>query len=365
MVKSAFRFGYNEELVEKKPEKLHEDRWLRDDVYRSEIPEFTAEEMIECAACKRKSPPNRLKCLYCGAEFVDVEPMRVQLPIKKLESHEFGFNVVIKPFENDISRETSIQLGRLVKLSSETIVSIFQTQKYLPLARVESEKDAEAICVLLGESGIDSIVVSDRTLLIEQPARRLRSISFADDAITFVLFSSNEKLQVLPDDISNMVFGRIIERRISSKSSIRTSMSERLTDSGKKKPDTSEISGDEPVIDIYLFGNGIPFRISTHGFDFSSLGAKKKLIANENLSAMFDHLQSVLPNAIADTNYEKMRALVGCVWEVEEKTDSGGVHRQPMGKFERTSESVISNERQFERYSRLQFQLSQMSDPNK
>jgi len=230
---------------------------------------------------------------------------------------------------------------------------------------VESEKDAEAIRLLLDEAGIGSIVVSDKTLRIEQPARRLRSISFADDEITFVLFSSNEKLRVVPGDISNLVFGRIIERRISSKSSIRTSMSERLTDSGKKKPDTSEISGDEPVIDVYYGGNGIPFRISTHGFDFSSLGAKKKLIANENLSAMFDHLQSVLPNVIADTNYEKTRALIGYVWEVEEKTDSGGVQRQPMGKFERTSESVVSNERQFERYSRLQFQLSQMGNLNK
>src|SRR4051812_23599259 len=63
---------------------------------QSEPIAFTNDEMVPCTACSRANPPNRLKCLYCGAglEVAAEFDGLIKLVLRKLESWEKGFNLI-------------------------------------------------------------------------------------------------------------------------------------------------------------------------------------------------------------------------------------------------------------------------------
>lgn len=325
------------------------DDWLKEIPQQTENLRFTPEEMIACAKCGRKSAPTRLKCFYCGAELsIDEANSRfLKLNLRKLETWEKGFNVILKPNSKKLEPENLTEIARLLKIESETLKKIVELQKFLPLARVESEKEAEITKANLQKFGIETFIVSDENLAAENPPKRLRGIEFWDDKIVFVLFNQEKIVETSSEDLILIVTGAIFERR--------TEAAEKRDKKQEKQTiQATETFTDEFLIDVYSRQDANGFRIYAKGFDFSSLEAEKGILAIENMRKLIKKLLEVAPNAKFVDDYLKLREVLGNLWEVEHKIDALGLQRKGFGNFNLANVTTANNLQQFTKYSRLQ-----------
>lgn len=338
--------------MEKKTEQIHPDQWLKDLPNEPEIQGFDSESMISCEKCGRKSPPTRLKCLYCGTELkVSAEQTEHLKPaLRKLEDWEKGFNIIVLPEKNLGDSAKTGEIANLLHLEKDDIQKIFSVQIPLPLARAETQIEAEVLAKKLKEFEINSQVINDESLNVEKLPKRLRGIEFHDDKLILILFNADEIAEIKFEDISLIVVGAVFERKIEATESMKKK-------DDKKILDSSEISNDEMLIDIYSKDDPTGYRIASKGFDFSCLGNEKALFAKENMPKLAEKLRSIAPNAKFNSDYLKIREELGKVWSVSQRTDSGGLKRSSMGKLSRTNITSISNLLQFTRYSRLQWHL--------
>jgi hypothetical protein len=337
--------------MEKKTENIHPDEWLKDLPVQSEVEGFKPEEMLTCPKCERKSPPTRLDCFYCGAELPVSESQSkyLKLNLRKLEVWEKGYNVIFLADEN--SNEAKIpECARLLDMENDEFQKIIHTSKSLPLARVESVKEAEMLVNRLKDLGVESFIINDEILKIDTFTQRLRGIEFLDDKLILIRFNSDEIIEISKDDIALIVTGAIFERKIEATESLKRKEKNKILDS-------SEVSRDGMLIDFYEKNDSIGYRIELSGFDFSCLGAEKSLLAKDNILKLLTKLREVSPDAKFDDDYLRIRAELSKVWEVDQKIDSLGVDHKSLGKIQRKSITTISNLSQFTRYSRLQFQL--------
>jgi hypothetical protein len=114
------------------------------------------------------------------------------------------------------------------------------------------------------------------------------------------------------------------------------------------------LDSDQPFIDIYRETNDLGFRVQMNGFDFSSLGSAKSLLAGENMKLLADRLASSSSKTLADRSYPRSRPLLDQVWELDSETDHMGPLRAGFEKRKKTKISTKNNLRQFTKYSRLQ-----------
>lgn len=338
--------------MEKKNEQIHSDQWLKDLPIEPEIESFSSDAMLSCEKCGRKSPPTRLKCLYCGFELkISTEEFTHLKPsLRKLEEWEKGFNVIFQPNNVLENFDRTSEAARLLHLEKNEIEKILNTNLPLPLARAETQTEAEVLTRNLQELGIESKIIRDEILNIDKLPKRLRGLEFYEDRIILILFNTDEIVEIPFQDISLLVVGSVFERKIEA------------TESMKKKDDkkvleNSEISNDELLIDIYSKNDSQGFRIESKGFDFSCLGNEKTLFAKENMPKLIEKLKTLAVNAKFSAEYKDIREQLGKVWEVSSRSDSKGLERSTMGKLSRTNVTTVSNLTQFTRYSRLQWHL--------
>lgn len=338
--------------MEKKVEKIHPDEWLKDLLVEAEITAFKPEEMNACRKCQRTNPPTRLKCFYCGAEIeIDETNSSFLKPkLRKLEIWEKGFNLIYQPQISEAEETKIAEMAKMLRLENAGLQKMLTMNKTLPLARAESEKEAEIAQKRLAEFGLKTIILSDETLAIEKPAHRLRGIEFFDDKLMLILFNQDEIVEIPNKELALIVTGAIFERKIEA------------TERHNKKGDntilqTTETASDETVIDIYSRENSIGYRILEKGFDFSCLEAEKGMLAKDNLKKLVQKLREVAPTAKFVDDYLQMRENLANIWEVENKSDSKGVKREGMGKFSLGNLSIASNLSQFTKYSRLQWHI--------
>src|SRR5207302_1354296 len=97
--------------------------------------------------------------------------------------------------------------------------------------------------------------------------------------------------------------------------------------------DTRELSADEAVLDIYTNEAGEGFRIMSDGFDYSCLGADKRLLARDNFDMLVAALRTRAPSAVFDDEYGRLRALLSAAWPPAEHTGSSGLRRERVGRF--------------------------------
>lgn len=335
--------------MEKKNEQIHPDQWLKDLPVQSEEVGFKAEEMIFCDKCQRKSPPTRLKCFYCGAE-LKISSNQTQFlkpSFRKLEDWEKGFNLVYLPANETVDQAKA---AKLLNFDLEDTKRFFESKKTLPLARLESQTEAEVLANRLQEVGIGCKIVPDEQLKIETLPRRLRGIDFYEDKLILILFNADEIAEIPLSDINLILVGTLFERKIEAIESMKKK-------DEKKVLESAEISSDETVIDIYTNQDNLGFRIEPKGFDFSCLGAEKSLLAKDNIKTLAEKLRSIVPNAKFDADYLQVRLELSKVWEVSQRNDSNGLNRSMVGKLSRTNITTVSNLIQFTRYSRLQRNL--------
>ncbi|MGI8556434.1 MAG: hypothetical protein ACR2LT_08790 [Pyrinomonadaceae bacterium] len=337
--------------MEEKEEKVQTDEWLKNLPLQSQNEGFKPEEMIACPQCERKNAPTRIKCLYCGAELPAVtEISAVKHLSRKLEAWEKGFNIIFLPSGKNLNTENFGEIAKILRLDKEDLQKIFETGKPLPLACAESEAEAEIISKHLKEKGIDSIVLGGEKLEINKPARRLRGIEFFADKIILILFNSDEIAEIACEDLFLIVSGAVFERKIEA-------TQKRQRSKENKVLETTELSTDELLIDIYSRRDTLGYRIEAKGFDFSCLASEKKLLAAQNMKNLLEKFHAVAPAAKFDTDYISVRAELSRVWEVEQNTNSKGIQKKGFGQYNLESVTTINNLRQFTRYSRLRRNL--------
>ncbi len=328
------------------------DEWLKDLPLQAENIAYDSEEMIRCAKCERANPPNRLNCLYCGAELdvSEAQSQNLKPNLRKLEFWEKGFNLIVLP-SSQIPDETELsKITKLLKIEREVLRKIIEGEKTLPLIRLESEREADILKKCLGEFGIETRVLSDETLAIEKPARRLRGIEFFDDKLVLILFNQDEIVEISNTDLTLIVTGAVFERKIEA--------TEKHNKKGENTIlDTSEVSTDETLLDIYSRADSIGYRIWAKGFDFSCLAAEKGILANENLKKLAGKLCQIAPDTVFVDDYLQNREVLANVWEVEQRSDSQGLKRESFGKFNLGNITTVNNLSQFTKYSRLQWHL--------
>ncbi len=328
------------------------EEWLKNLPAQTENSAFDAAEMIRCERCARNNPPNRLKCLYCGAE-LDVSDARIQNiqpNLRKLEAWEKGFNVIFEPDSTTSAQPDFAKAARLLKTENEFLRKIAESENPMPLARVETGKEAEILQTNLAAFGLKTIIVSDETLATEKSPRRLRGIEFDTDETIFVLFNQDEIVRIPNENLLLIVSGAIFERRIEA--------TEKRVKKGETKIlDSRETASDESLLDVYSRADSTGFRIWAKGFDFSGLGEEKRMLASENLKNLAQKILEIAPHARLITNYLPSRELLGEVWEVEQKSESQGFKRESFGKFNLANITTVNNLTQFTKYSRLQREL--------
>ena len=325
------------------------EEWLKNLPTQAENPAFDAAEMIQCERCARSNPPNRLNCLYCGAELAvsDAQTLNIQPNLRRLEAWEKGFNLIAESF----GEQTNFaKAARLLKVESRFVQQIADGAKKLPLARVESAREAEILQSNLAAFDLQTTIVSDESLRADKMPRRLRGIEFDGDEIFFILFNQDEIVRIPNEDLLLIVSGAIFERKIEA--------TEKRVKKGENKIlDSRETASDESLLDVYTRNDADGFRIWAKGFDFSGLGAEKKMLASENLKKLAEKFLEVAPNARVVADYLSNRELLGDVWEVEQKNESSGWKRESFGKFNLENVTTVSNLTQFTKYSRLQREL--------
>ena len=330
------------------PEKASAEAMLQDLPPPPETAAFKAEEMIACGKCARRNPPNRLKCLYCGAELEpDENRSRFVKPVlRKLEAWEKGFNIIYLPEDGFLSEPQQNEIAKMARLEKSVLQKISEARIPLPIARAESAKEAAIVSERLAEAGVKTLILSDEKLNAEKPPKRLRGIEFGDGALRLRLFNTDETIGISKEDLILIVTGAIFERRIEA-----TEQYNRKGDN--KLLNSSETTSDESLIDVYSRADETGFRIERNGFDFSCLGAEKTLLAARNIQTLSGKLKEFAPGARFVENYVQIRAALGGVWEIGERKDSRGLVKEKLGKYNLGNVTTANNMEQFTKYSRM------------
>ena len=337
--------------MEKNEDQIQPDDDLKNIPLRTEGIAFKPEEMILCGKCARANPPTRLKCFYCGAEFEisDAQSAHIRTGLRKLENWEKGFNLIYSP---DLQVQSNLNLAetaKILNLETENLQKILKAKTIIPVARTESEKEAEITAQKLRGQEFVVSVVSDETLAADKLPTRLRGLEFDGDKLILIYFNSNEIAEIRCEDLMLIVSGALFERKMES-------IEKRGKDENKIL-DATETASDEILIDIYSRENSNGYRILAKGFDFSCLGSEKGITSAENMKKLTARLRQFAPNSRFVGDYLAVREILGYVWENEQRKESQGLKRRSFSKFDLSSVTTSSNLQQFTKYSRLQRQL--------
>lgn len=319
-----------------------------DPLIQTENIAFDPNEMIACSGCGRQNPPNRLKCLYCGhaLEISVAAAPRVRPSTRKLELWERGFNILVRETLDADEGE----IARLLSMETADVASILEAAAVLPLARVETETEADLLLHDLERMGLRCSIISDDALAADKPPVRLGRVDLPDGHLDLKDFNTGETTSIRAGDLTLVVPGVIAASRVDTLEKKRRRRDPKLIDE-------MTTSSDASLLDIYTSAEAAGFRIHMAGFDFSGLGEDKGLLAVENLRLLIVRLREHCPNAKLVSGYAALRYPLGLVWEVESRKDSKGLLRSGFGKVEFGSTASTSNLNQFTKYSRLQQHL--------
>ena len=316
---------------------------------------FAPGQMVACEECLRANAPTRMACLYCGAPLpVTEQSAALRRPtLKKLEEWEQGFNVVTLPRgAGAATPEAFEEAAALLRLDAGRLGEIVGAGRALPLARASSPEEAELIAGRLKALGLDAEVFSDE--LLGAPPARVRAFDFEDDALVCRTAHDAARPRVRWAEVVLLVTGRIVSRRVE--------VAERQRGFGGRSEmvDARELASDEAVLDVYAAPGEGPaaFRVLSGGFDYSCLGEGKGLLAAENFGSLVGALRRRAPAAVYDDEYARFRPLLSDAWPAAERTESLGVRRERVGRFNTEAVTTVSNEGQFTRYARLRHLLT-------
>lgn len=310
---------------------------------------FDPAAMVPCDGCGRMNPPNRLKCFYCASDLAIAvkDAASIKPALRKLELWERGFNLIVR---QKTAQPDVIGIARFLSMEAEDLAAILDTGIAIPVARVESEKEALIVQECLSQFGVGCSIVSDAALAADKPPARLSRIEFAGGRLALTDFNTGKVTETEAGEFVLLIPGIITASKVDSL--------EKKRRGGKTKLiDETATASDETLLDMYTRRDPTGYRVYLAGFDFSCLGEDKGLLAGENLRLLIVHLKEYLPDAKLINDYPTIRHAVGRVWEVESRKDSRGLQRSGFGKVEFGAVASTHNLNQFTKYSRLQWYL--------
>jgi len=305
------------------------------------------QDIIICPACQRRTPAARAICLYCGAA-LSVREIHTAPPQKNLESYERAFNTVLAPALSNINEESLLRFAEAMDMEISEAQAFLTEKKSLPVARSQTQSEAELIAGLIRNYGFAASVIPDNDMRLDSPLIKARKVILNHDEL-LVLHSSGELPLRIPE-IKVMVLGLL--------KNTRTDFAETASALKSKAGavlDTAEFRSEEVLLDIYTGSLAKSFRIKADSFDYSGLITNLAYRIEVNFQAAIFALQQAMPEAMLDTDFARLRRLLGRAWPERSHTEARGIRRS--SGFKRVAEvSVISTNRdQFERYSRLVF----------
>lgn len=317
---------------------------------------FAPEEMVACDECSRTNPPTRTNCLYCGAQLpaTGFAAEHLRPALRRLEEWEAGHNVILEAGSGrGLSTEAVAESAALLRLEPERLSALLGAGVPLPLARAASAEEAALIVGRLGGLGLKLFVVGDAELGVAEPPPRARSFELTDAGLSARTGLWGEGVELAWSEVALLVLGRLVSRRVE--------VEERQSRFGSRGElvEARETAADEAVLDLYPRAGGAGLRVLAGGFDYSCLGAGKGLLAGENFAALVRLLRRLAPAAEFDDGYGRVRHLLSVAWPATERTESGGLRRERPGRFNTEAVTLVSNESQFTRYSRLRLHISQ------
>jgi hypothetical protein len=269
----------------------------------------------------------------------------VKPTLRPLESWEQGFNSILLPGEYEPSELTLKTMSDLLRLDIEDVKAAIGSGHALPLARCASLDEATLVQTRLGELGIKTLIIADNDL-DSLPPVRIRAIDLAEDSIT-VYPTGRDGTQSIPwEDISLMVVGRRIVRRLE--------VAERPDKKrGKEVVDSRELSTDAERLDLYTKKTQSAWRIAADNFDFSCLSEMKSLMSSRNFQTLTNVLRERARFAQYDDSYRGVRQSLSLVWPLEQRSESTGLQKARMGRLNTGTATTSDNDMQFTRYSRM------------
>lgn len=320
----------------------------------SEKSGFAPDQMVRCENCLRANPPTRTSCLYCAAQLpATLASAAIQKPtLRRLEQWEQGFNTILvpessAPLADNVYRETA----RLLRLRPEDLKLIVEMGEPLPLARAATRDEAALIEQKLGRMNLKVLTVADSDLAINQSApRRVHALELTDSRLAANAYDGGEAQHAPWDNVMLIVTGRIFVRQVEVEERKRRKAESELMDA-------RELSADEAVLDLYIAQPRQSLRITSSGFNFSCLGARKSLVTGENFSTLVEVLRERARAVPFDDSYNRVRRALNVVWPLEQRTESRGWRRGVPGKVSTEAVTRSDNELQFTRYSRLRHHL--------
>ncbi len=308
---------------------------------------FTPDQMIRCDECLRANPPTRVECLYCGVALPMTESAaRLRKPVlRPPERHQQAFSNILVASGPELSAATLSEAAGLLKLSAENLQRVIAEKLPLPVACTANRDEAELVLKRLGDLGLQAIVLSDDELGVSS-LKRVKAMSFSDDLLSSQQAGTRETTEMRWRDVVLIVTARLFVRRME--------IQERKTRRAENEiVQSSEFSTDEAVIDVYVSTDSQTWRVNANGFDFSCLGAKKTLVANENIARLQQLIVDHAPQAKLNDSYRRLRPTLDLVWGSQQETQSSGWRRERPGRLSVGVATIVSNESQFTRYSRL------------
>ena len=333
-----------------KPELPDAFLWLQDLPKEAAAERFAANQMILCDACGRSNAPTRLACLYCGAMMkVAEENAPLARPVlRRLETWEKGWNVVYLPAETaDFDELKLAQTAAFLRLERAEFDKILESKHLLPVAQAESEAEAAVVEKYLQANGFKTLIVPDEALETGVSPQRVRSMKIGDEHLNLhLLGKSEEPARVLFADIELIIVGAIFERQVENRE-------RRKKEDSFEIKESREVSSDESLLDFYVKNDRAGYRVSAKNFDFSCLGAEKKLLARENFGILLEKLRVKSPDAAFDDSYKRLRAALNPVWPPDQRNESLGWQHEGIGKISIDNRMTVNNAAQFLRYSRM------------
>ncbi|HXD30092.1 MAG TPA: hypothetical protein VN643_03180 [Pyrinomonadaceae bacterium] len=313
----------------------------------SEPQGFSPDEMVRCEECLRANPPTRIVCLYCGVGLPASSAAAKPKPsLRPLEKWEQGYNNILIKVSGELKDDSIEEAAGFLRLQSGDLRRLVNSLTPLPLARTSVSEEANLIRETLASLGLVTIIVPDEFLRLEAtPPIRLRTVELLQNELV-AHPTSGDPQSLSWKDIVLLVSGRLFAAQVEVKERKRRGAERQILNA-------MHTSTDEEVLDIYTLDQNGGWRILSSNFDFSCLGAGKKLIAGENFAALKKLIVERSSEAQLIDSYDGVRRSLELAWPSEQQTSSLGWRRERAGRYSTSEVAVTSNESQFTRYSRL------------
>jgi hypothetical protein len=314
----------------------------------NEFQPFARELMVRCEECLRTNPPTRVNCLYCGAVLpMSESTINLQKPaLRPLQKWEQGYNNILLSHPANLSESEVAEASDLLKMTQTDFRAIVGCHLPLPLARAGTPDEASLIKRRLSSLGLETQIIADAVLGDDGGPFKVRAVQIEERGLQAYQTPDLPPIEIAWSEPALFVIGRLIFQRVELREESGARSENRILDS-------SEFFRDVSVVDLYTQNQTRPFRIMAHSFDFSCLGEKKGLVAEENFATLLKLFGDRAPQAEWDDSYKLVRKALEPAWPSEQQNESGGWRRERPGKYSMGSINERSNEQQFTKYSRL------------